>query len=75
MIMGGECPSRLPAGFGFRQRRRQQFGIKAIPQPPLSGGFKAIGGSEELSFEAAVFPLYKHGPKVWARQYFWLIGA
>jgi hypothetical protein len=63
--MGGERPSRLLAGFSIWLHCRQQYGIKAAPQPPLSGGFKVIGGSENLLFAAAIFPLYQHGPKVW----------
>jgi hypothetical protein len=51
--------------FSIRLHCRQKYGIKAAPQPPLSGGIKVIGGSENRSLRAAIFPPYKHGPKVW----------
>jgi len=62
--MGGESPSRLLAGFRSGYTAVSNTESK-LPPATLSGGIKVIGGSENRSLQAAIFPLYKHGPKVW----------
>ena len=65
MVIGGECPSRLLAGLVFGHAAVSNSESKLPPSHPSAAVSKVIVGSKNLSLPAAIFPLYKHGPKVW----------